>query len=260
MGLILLFPNYFLRDGKYAFLTPSTIQGLQLRIHYNELLAISALFRGLYFFQFCRYFSVFASNRAHRMASMHGIRCDFSFMVKSLFKRRPFLVVSCLYGVTILYSSVVVYLLERENPLHNFDNISNCVWFTVVTMVSLGYGDFFPISLVGRSFVIGLSMFGLLLTYLVILLLSNNFILSSQENKYFQIFKKKEQRKQIKETLGRVVLRIGQIKKAQQSNFEIYKKWVINGHFSQLYMEYRKLHNHLNELRQLEQTTVEKAH
>jgi len=36
---------------------------------------------------------------------------------------------------------------EGESP---FSNIYNCIWFTAVTMTTVGYGDFFPKSEVGK--------------------------------------------------------------------------------------------------------------
>ncbi|MBO9130668.1 potassium channel family protein [Bacillus sp. 165] len=70
-------------------------------------------------------------------------------------------------GLTILFvcvSSNIIYLLERET----FPTLFDGVWWTMTTMTTVGYGDFFPISVAGRIwgmvvFIVGVSLLGVVL-------------------------------------------------------------------------------------------------
>jgi len=49
----------------------------------------------------------------------------------------------------------------------------NCVWFTIVTMTTLGYGDIFPVAWQGRSFAAITVLLGLVLTALIVGVVTN---------------------------------------------------------------------------------------
>ena len=50
----------------------------------------------------------------------------------------------------ILLSAGVVYLAEREVQPEAFASIPHALWWSLVTMTTIGYGDVYPITLVGR--------------------------------------------------------------------------------------------------------------
>ncbi len=72
-----------------------------------------------------------------------------------------------IFGLTILFvfiSAMIVHIVERETFLTLFDG----VWWTMTTMTTVGYGDFFPKSVEGRMwgmvvFIVGVSLLGIVL-------------------------------------------------------------------------------------------------
>jgi len=70
--------------------------------------------------------------------------------------------VAVLYGfVVTLVCAFIVY--EAEHPNHGFDSYPDAVWWAVVTITTVGYGDLVPVTLVGRITATFLMLSGLAL-------------------------------------------------------------------------------------------------
>jgi voltage-gated potassium channel Kch len=69
-------------------------------------------------------------------------------------------------------------------------NLTSAIWFTVVTMTTVGYGDYFPKTLPGRALVIFLCIWGIFLVSLIVVTLTNMVTLNNAEFKGMNIFLK----------------------------------------------------------------------
>lgn len=63
----------------------------------------------------------------------------------------------------------------------DFRDLQNCFWFVLVTMTTVGYGDFYPSTLIGRIITIFSSFVGIVLVSIIILNLQKKFFLTGQE-------------------------------------------------------------------------------
>jgi voltage-gated potassium channel len=57
--------------------------------------------------------------------------------------------------------------VERDHPDANIDSIAEALWWAVVTVTSVGYGDAFPMTAAGRVvaivlMILGIGLFGIL--------------------------------------------------------------------------------------------------
>lgn len=74
------------------------------------------------------------------------------------------------YGVmTVLFTFLFVYVsaylvwaVEKRAPHANIVNFGDAVWWAFTTITTVGYGDFVPVTLVGRMLAVGLMLGGLL--------------------------------------------------------------------------------------------------
>ncbi len=90
------------------------------------------------------------------------VRVIFSFrLVRSVFRRGHlgrFLVAA---SVLVLNGAVIVYLFERHAPKSTIHTLGESLWWSVVTVTTVGYGDYTPVTVPGRvtaCFIMGIGL------------------------------------------------------------------------------------------------------
>jgi hypothetical protein len=90
------------------------------------------------------------------------VRVIFSLrLVRSVFRRgnlRRFLLAA---SVMVVNGAIIVYLFERHAPGSNIHTLGESLWWSAVTVTTVGYGDFVPVTVWGRvtaGFVMGIGL------------------------------------------------------------------------------------------------------
>jgi voltage-gated potassium channel len=70
-------------------------------------------------------------------------------------------------AVVLVGSGLLVATIEDSDPARNIRSIPDGLWWAVTTITTVGYGDRFPVTAVGRAIgagvmILGISLFGLL--------------------------------------------------------------------------------------------------
>jgi voltage-gated potassium channel len=73
--------------------------------------------------------------------------------------------------VVLEYGSLAVLFAEDDAPGANITTAGDAIWYTIVTMATVGYGDQYPVTELGRLFgagiiVVGVGVFGTLTGFL----------------------------------------------------------------------------------------------
>jgi voltage-gated potassium channel len=63
--------------------------------------------------------------------------------------------------IVFAFTATALFLIERNEPGTRFDSIGDTIWFCVVTMSTVGYGDVYPITPAGRAITGGFILFTL---------------------------------------------------------------------------------------------------
>jgi voltage-gated potassium channel len=118
---------------------------------------------------------IFRLIRVFRLLRRYGARN----IVRSLVKDRAgsALLTLLLVGVLVLeFGSLLMLRLEKNAAGANITTASDAIWYVIVTMSTVGYGDQFPVSNPGRYvgtfiIIVGVGIFGTLTGYLANLFL-----------------------------------------------------------------------------------------
>jgi voltage-gated potassium channel len=95
-------------------------------------------------------------------------------MKNSFLKRIGYLV--SLIVILIGISSVLVLQFERHNPISTIQNFGDALWWSVVTVTTIGYGDKVPITPGGRGVGVVLIIFGFSSLTILTALLASIFV------------------------------------------------------------------------------------
>jgi len=62
--------------------------------------------------------------------------------------------------VVVVAGGTLVWLAERHAPGSNLLHWGDCLWWSVTTLTTVGYGEHYPVTLVGRIFAVGIMFSG----------------------------------------------------------------------------------------------------
>ena len=78
-------------------------------------------------------------------------------------RRHEFALVLGLVAVTMLISSSLLYWAEADAQPDKFGSIPRALWWSIVTLTTVGYGDVFPVTPLGRTFAGIIAITGVML-------------------------------------------------------------------------------------------------
>ncbi|QSX33001.1 ion transporter [Shewanella avicenniae] len=180
-----------------------------LKLHWIDFIASIPAIEPL---RFARLFQILRVIRLIRMSR--------SIIAVLLKQRRQATLASLMVAmVTIIaFSSVMILLVESGIDSANIKSAEDAIWWSLVTISTVGYGDFYPVTTVGHVIgaiviVCGVSFFGVISGYMASLFVAPD----EEENR-------ESQRKEMREELAVVLSRMEQNQQQMMSEITHLKQ------------------------------------
>ena len=202
--LALIHPNILLKD-KYVK-TSKKWNLLEVTYQINDFLLTIMLFRSYYFLKFYILCSNYYGARADRICKMMGKHSNYIFSFKCVLISKT---IQTLILLTVLTCIIFSYMLKViEGPVYFLGNAAyhensymqylNCFWNVLVTMTTVGYGDYYPKSVLGRIVVFFVSVIGNIIVALNIDHFQSHTELNDNEKRVLDLIKRFEEKDEIK--------------------------------------------------------------
>jgi voltage-gated potassium channel len=105
------------------------------------------------------------------------VRAIFSLrLVRALFRRGHLPRFLLAAAVLVFDGAIIIYLYERDAPHSSIHTLGESLWFSVVTVTTVGYGDYTPVTGYGRITAIFIMLVGLLTLAVVTAQVASNFV------------------------------------------------------------------------------------
>ena len=205
--LVSLLPTPFY--SKISFNNYNESEQVETVYHVNDLFSLLVLLRVFVVFRIFLSNSRYYTNVAHRICSLTGCESgsNYMYVVKCIMKKSPLemLITSMLlYIITFAYAIKVcerplifaIIMKNKNNPnfifpvANDVSNYYNAMWLMIVTMATIGYGDFYPRTLPGRAITFFSCICGVITVSLLTITLQNLMEMSNSESRSYSIIEK----------------------------------------------------------------------
>jgi hypothetical protein len=135
------------------------------------------------------------SDSAFILGKKYSVTPNILFALKADVKHRPYLLLGPVFLAVVVVIGFIVRSLERPYESEyksglDFEYITNAWWMTVVTMATVGYGDGYPSTHLGRFVMITAALIALVLISLYVVTLTLGTNLSKEESAAYYVIKK----------------------------------------------------------------------
>ena len=120
--------------------------------------------------------SRYLSPSSIRISTMRGFYPGMVYCIKSIFKDHPFSFILGIYAFTFTMFTIAFRI--TENVIYNntpSDIYTNMAWMTVITMTTVGYGDYAPKTSLGRLIGLFCISSGVLIMAIMVVVLTRTF-------------------------------------------------------------------------------------
>lgn len=123
-----------------------------------DLLAILAFFAPVDL----RFLRIFRLTRMLRVLHLEAFNRSMQAILDAIARRRHLLYVAVAMMATAVYcTAILLYTVEHAAQPTKFSSIPETVWWAVVTLTTIGYGDIAPITPAGKALTSVIAIFGI---------------------------------------------------------------------------------------------------
>ncbi|CAD8091129.1 unnamed protein product [Paramecium sonneborni] len=190
----------------------------------NEILTFLGMFKGFLLLNIIFKFQKYSSSRIGRICRLYSADFNTHLMLKLCIRDKPFETLSILFaggmfvfGYSLEVSERALFRLEDSlDPSY----ISNRFWINLITIFTVGYGDFFPYTDLGRVAMACSVVYGVVVTSLFTATLYNLLTPFNGEFLAWALLDKAKVRKTIFNVSGNILLKLNDLTKKHAGQFK----------------------------------------
>lgn len=168
----------------------------------NGLISFVVMLKSYIILRVYSYFSRWTSDTANSVCNKYKVRAGIYFAIKAELKKRPYTILTITLLIVIAFCGYAIRTFEYgiydqgDNSLKSLTGINplqqlqNCLWLVVITMTTVGYGDMYPRSHLGRFVGIVACIIGMLLVSLIVVSMAVVAEFTVEEKKAYSLLKK----------------------------------------------------------------------
>lgn len=162
----------------------------------SEILYVLMLLRFFFVLRAAINMTQFMDGHSKKICSWYGVKANLRFAIRALVKAQPFWMMVIFVLPSALLASVAIRVFERpyiDTSTQDFAYYPNVVWFTYITMTTIGYGDYVTATQLGRLVAILIGVWGLFVFSMMIYIIDNTFKMSKSQTKSFKSIKQRRE-------------------------------------------------------------------
>ncbi len=153
-----------------------------------DLFAILPFYIPLFFTFDGRFLRILRLFRLIRILKLSSYTTALQLLASVIFEKKQELIVTVFtIFILLLFSSALMYELESDVQPDQFPNIFATFWWAVATLTTIGYGDVYPITAMGKFLAAITAIFGIGLVAIPTGLLSAGFLSKIRDEKELKI-------------------------------------------------------------------------
>jgi voltage-gated potassium channel len=115
-----------------------------------------------------------------------------------LLEKNLLIIPAILMGLIIILGGIGVYLAEHKHQGASITNLGDAFWWAIETITTVGYGDYVPITFIGRVIAVLVMFSGIGIVVTIVGVISQTRI-KKMESRLEEISKKRKSRENIDE-------------------------------------------------------------
>ena len=180
----------------------------QIKVSIEAICYSVCLFKSYSLLRLPEQYSRWTNESASAICKKNQCKADVTFLIKSEFVYRPYIIVIGSFMVVTLLLGFLMRAYESTyearstqgtNKNDYFRGFINSFWFMVVTMMTVGFGDGYPLSHIGRVISLIGCILGTLIVSLMVVSLQNTSALTISETRVYNEVDRLERLDEVKQ-------------------------------------------------------------
>lgn len=154
-------------------------------------------------------YTSYSNKLSAKYCEMYGGEADTIFALKAVQKDSPFLILSCAFCSISVILGILLRMFELLDigggGSINYEFYTNGIWNIIIIMTTIGYGDYFPKTHIGRFISVITIVLGTLLVSLTIVALNGVIEFNPNEKQAFIILHRTAMRRKLHDTCQAII-------------------------------------------------------